>query len=122
MSQKGHFRAYGRREVPASGLIDPGETPESAALGRAGSRASPSGGGDQPSKVPARQARSSNESHSHIQTTRARKRTGEGAASRGRSDSTGESEERVRVVNLSLGGACIESSEPVVLGASLALE
>jgi hypothetical protein len=37
-------------------------------------------------------------------------------------DSSGRPSPRVRIVNLSLGGACIEVGEPFALGTSLTLE
>ena len=71
MSQGGHFRAHGRREVDLSAILDGGDAPKA------------SDPVDRPSTVPARP---------------------------------------IRIVNLSLGGACIEAAEAVTLGASLELE
>jgi hypothetical protein len=106
MSQSGHFRAHGRREVDLSAILDDGHGP------RAPDPA------DRPSTVPARPIRPSSTS---------RRRPGESAAPRAKASDPATSGEHVagdhiRIVNLSLGGACIEASEAVTLGASLELE
>ena len=106
MSQSGHFRAHGRREVDLSAILDRGDAPKA------------SDPVDRPSTIPARPARPS---------STARRRPGESAAPRAKSSDPAASGERlagdrIRIVNLSLGGACIEAADPVTLGASLALE
>jgi hypothetical protein len=106
MSQSGHFRAHGRREVDLSAILDRGETPKA------------SDPPDRPSTIPARPLRSS---------STARRRPGESASPRAKASDPAASGERyagdrIRIVNLSLGGACIEVADPVLLGASLELE
>src|SRR5262249_36854799 len=106
MSQSGHFRAHGRREVDLSAIVDPGEGAK---------RSDPA---ERPSAVPARTLRPS---------ATARRRPGESAAPRAKGSDPSTSGERpagdrIRIVNLSLGGACIEVSDLLMPGTSLELE
>jgi hypothetical protein len=106
MSQGGHFRAHGRREVDLSAIVDQGDAP----------RASDSA--NRSSTIPARPVRPSSP---------ARRGKGDSAAPRGKSSDPGASAEpsagdRIRVVNLSLGGACVESAQALSLGTTLELE
>jgi hypothetical protein len=105
MPQSGHFRAHGRRDVDLSAILDRGDGPRA------------SNPPERPSTVPARP----------IRPPSAAGRRPESAAPRTRSSDPGASGERlagdrIRIVNLSLGGACIEASEPVAVGAMLGLE
>ncbi len=107
MSQSGHFRAHGRREVQLSAILDRGDAPKAP---------DPA---ERPSTIPARAIRPS--------PAPARRRPAESAAARAKSSEPSLSSERpaadrIRIVNLSLGGACIEVAEPVAIGASLGLE
>src|SRR5437868_1877694 len=105
MSQSGHFRAHGRREVDLSAVLDRGEAAKMQ---------------DRPehfSTVPARPIRP---------PAATRKRSSDPLAPRVKSNDSSSppspAGEPIRIVNLSLGGACIEAAEPVPVGASLALE
>jgi hypothetical protein len=106
MSQSGHFRAHGRRDVDLSAILDRGDAPKGSETADR-----------RPSTVPARPLRPSSS---------ARRPPGDSTAPRGKSDPAASSEapagDRIRIVNLSLGGACIEVSEALMPGASLELE
>jgi hypothetical protein len=105
MSHSGHFRAHGRREVVLSAIVDRGDAPKA------------SDPAERPSTVPARP----------IRTPPVARRRPESGAPRAKSSDPGASGERpvgdrIRIINLCLGGACIESAEPVLVGSSLGLE
>ena len=98
MSRSGHFRAHGRRALDLTATLERGETKKPAE--RPGQR----------STIPARPGSSG-----------ARRRASESVPRDPASDAVPQGE-LIRIVNLSLGGACIEVAEAVTLGARLTVE
>jgi hypothetical protein len=147
MSPSGHFRAHGRRDVDLSAALDrpdpgPGQDPAGPSGTARPSDAtrldrpslSPSA---RPSGSPPSRERQSGISGSRKRTSRspgardsypardaaAKSPKGDVAAKSPKGDAALEDDRpRIRIVNLSLGGACIEVVEPIALGTPLTLE
>jgi len=126
MSHNGHLRAHGRRDVDLVAAFAEGDAPGTEPSTR------PPAGSERPGASTAPRARGSGSPPARG-SLRIRERS-EGPSSvrprpstpaRSRSSSApgpDETRPRVRVVNLGLGGACIETLEPMAIGAVVTLE
>jgi hypothetical protein len=124
MSQSGHFRAHGRRDVDLSAVLDRGDAPEPGQ--RVRSSAVPARPIRQPFLDDGTSARSSETSRKAPNESFTRRTNdGDSAPSDGHADgrsSAADAKGTIRIVNLGLGGACIETAEPIEIGVSCALE
>jgi PilZ domain len=125
MSQSGHFRAHGRREIDLS-----------AALECVAPHTGPQTGSDSSSahEVPAPRGGSSKAHERPSSSPVARERPSRSPSKQERPSGAVPTQERsiqspplgtgtrIRIVNLSLGGACIEAGEPVAPGSFVTLE
>jgi hypothetical protein len=138
MSPSGHFRAHGRRDVDLSAALDrPDPGPGQDPAGPSGTaRPSDATRLDRPSLSPsARPSGSPPSRERQSGISGSRKRTSRSPGARDSYPARGDAAKsptgdaaleddrpRIRIVNLSLGGACIEVAEPIALGTSLTLE